>query len=286
MCRTLFSGGRAFPEAGPHSRAESEPVLRVFSGYPGNGRVVAEKERYLSPETVCRVRREQASGIRINRDGTIRSPENGFHRLSVPERECRACTVIRFQPSVRFWYVCPDGTGHGFFHRQLHVCTAAIFCITKKRPDDDAGCLSRYPAGPVPARGTRGRHAVPPGRVNTSFRRTMLLSAWFMSASGFGFFIVRQGGRLAGSSPPPEMACFFIGLCKCPLWKPFFVSCTELPGEIPDEYRTGMNGSGLRSHNAGFPVCLIYGIKTGSRARCTMMEQARYSGGRLPLPVL
>lgn len=166
MCRTLFSGGRAFPEAGPHSRAESEPVLRVFSGYPGNGRVVAEKERYLSPETVCRVRREQASGIRINRDGTIRSPENGFHRLSVPERECRACTVIRFQPSVRFWYVCPDGTGHGFFHRQLHVCTAAIFCITKKRPDDDAGCLSRYPADPVPARGTRGRHAVPPGRVH------------------------------------------------------------------------------------------------------------------------
>lgn len=93
---------------------------------------------------------------------------------------------------------CPDGTGHGFFHRQLHMCTAAIFCITKKRLDDDTGCLSRYPADPVPARGARGRHAVLPGRVNTFFRRAMLLSAWFMSASGFGFFIVRQGGRLAG----------------------------------------------------------------------------------------
>lgn len=126
-------------------------------------------------------------------------------------------------PAIRtVWYVCPDGTGHGFFHRQLHVCTAAIFCITKKRLDDDAGCLSRYPAGPVPARGTRGRHAVPPGRVNTSFRRAMLLSAWFMSASGFGFFIVRQGGRLAGSSPPPEMACFFHRVMQVSAVETFF----------------------------------------------------------------
>ena len=140
---------------------------------------------------------------------------------------------------------------------------------------------------PIPFRpGAHGAGMLSRPDGYTSFRRAMLLSAWFMSASGFRFFIVRQGGRLAGSSPPPEMACFFIGLCKCPLWKPFFVSCTELPGEIPDECRTGMNGSGLRLHNAGFPVCLIYGIKTGSRARCTMMEQARFSGGRLPLPVL
>ena len=195
--------GRCFPEGERFRRPGHTAGQRAnrFCGFsPVIRETVASSRRkkstkYLSPETVCRVRREQASGIRINRDGTIRSPENGFHRLSVPERECRACTVIRFQPSIRFWYVCPDGTGHGFFHRQLHMCTAAIFCITKKRLDDDTGCLSRYPADPVPA---RGRHAVLPGRVNTFFRRAMLLSVWFMSASGFGFFIVRQGGRLAG----------------------------------------------------------------------------------------
>lgn len=291
MCRTLFSGGRAFPEAGPHSRAESEPVLRVFSGYPGNGRVVAEKERYLSPETVCRVRREQASGIRINRDGTIRSPENGFHRLSVPERECRACTVIRFQPSVRFWYVCPDGTGHGFFHRQLHMCTAAIFCITKKRPDDDAGCLSRYPAGPVPARGTRGRHAVPPGRVNTSFRRAMLLSAWFMSASGFGFFIVRQGGRLAGIAATRKRSTagnglFFHRFGQVSAAETFFRvvygTARRNSGRMPDwheRFRFAFTQRGL----SRLPD-LRY--KDGFARPMHHDGAARFSGGRLPLPAL
>jgi len=197
-----FPGGERFRRPG-HTAGQRANRFCGFS--PVIRETVASSRRkkstkYLSPETVCRVRREQASGIRINRDGTIRSPENGFHRLSVPERECRACTVIRFPSSVRFWYVCPALTEPVMdFSIGSFICdTAAIFCITKKRLDDDTGCLSRYPADPVPARGARGRHAVLPGRVNTFFRRAMLLSVWFMSASGFGFFIVRQGGRLAG----------------------------------------------------------------------------------------
>ena len=51
---------------------------------------------------------------------------------------------------------------------------------------------------PVPFRpGAHGAGMLSRPDGYTSFRRAMLLSAWFMSASGFRFFIVRQGGRLA-----------------------------------------------------------------------------------------